>query len=59
MKKRYRRPLWTLIVVVAVLVALRLALPYIVRDVLNRRMDRMGDYHGHVADVDLNLWRGA
>ncbi len=59
MKKRYRLPLWTLVIVIAVLVALRLALPFIVRDVLNKRMDRMGDYHGHVADVDINLWRGA
>lgn len=59
MKKRYRWPLWTLIAVIVVLVALRLALPTIVRNVLNHRMDRMGDYHGHVADVDLNLWRGA
>lgn len=59
MKKCYRLPLWTLVAVIAVLVALRLALPYIVRDVLNKRMDHMGDYHGQVADVDLNLWRGA
>lgn len=59
MKKRYRLPLWTLIAVIAVLVALRVALPTIVLNVLNQRMDRMGDYHGHVAAVDINLWRGA
>src|SRR5699024_2410361 len=43
----------------ALLVALRLALPNIVRNTLNRHMDHMGDYHGHVDDVDLHLWRGA
>ena len=54
-----RRTLIVVLVVVALLVAARLALPYVVRDYLNRTMDRMGDYHGHVADVDIHLWRGA
>ncbi len=58
MKWRYRIPLWLLVVVV-VLVGARLALPWIVRDVVNARMAEMGDYRGHVADVDLHVWRGA
>ncbi len=41
------------------LLALRLALPGIVRDQINARLDDMGEYHGHVADVDIHLWRGA
>lgn len=28
-------------------------------DYLNEKLDHMGDYHGHVASVDLHLWRGA
>lgn len=59
LKRRYRIPLWSVVGVVALLIALRLALPYLVRHVLNQRMDHMGGYHGHVADVDLSLWRGA
>lgn len=59
MKPAYRRTLVIVLVIVVLLVAARLALPYVVKDYLNRRMDRMGDYHGHVADVDIHLWRGA
>ncbi len=41
------------------LLALHLALPYLVRDYLNGKLADMGDYRGHIADVDLALWRGA
>ncbi|HKZ09704.1 MAG TPA: DUF748 domain-containing protein [Rhodanobacteraceae bacterium] len=51
--------LWSLAAVVVALIGLRIALPSIVRHALNQRMDHMGDYHGHVEDVDLSLWRGA
>ena len=56
---RRRWLLWLVLALLAALVLLRLALPSIVRDVLNQRMDQMGDYHGHVEDVDIHLWRGA
>jgi hypothetical protein len=59
MKHLGRRTLIVVLVIVALLVAARLALPYVVKDYLNRRMDHMGDYHGQVADVDIHLWRGA
>ncbi|MBP1473041.1 DUF748 domain-containing protein [Frateuria sp. MAH-13] len=59
MKHVARRTLVIVLVIVALLVVARLALPYVVKDYLNRKMDRMGDYHGHVADVDIHLWRGA
>ena len=59
MKHVARRTLAVVLVVVALLVVARLVLPYVVKDYLNRKMDRMGDYHGHVADVDIHLWRGA
>jgi hypothetical protein len=60
MKRRSRLILsWSLLALLVVLIGLRMALPTIVRNVLNQRMDRMGDYHGHVTDVDLSLWRGA
>lgn len=58
MKKRFSIPLWLLVIVVA-LVGLRLALPSIVRDQINARIAVMGDYRGHVENVDLALWRGA
>ena len=59
MKRRYSWPLGTLIGLVALLVALHIALPYLVRDYLNERLADMGDYQGQITDVDLALWRGA
>lgn len=59
MKHVARRTLIIVLVIVVLLVVARIALPYVVKDYLNRKMDRMGDYHGHVADVGIHLWRGA
>lgn len=59
MKRRYSWPLWTLVGVVVLLVALHFALPYLVRDYLNDKLADMGDYRGQITDVDLALWRGA
>ncbi len=59
MKRRYRWPLWTVAGLVVALVALNIALPYLVRNYLNEKLADMGDYWGEVADVDLALWRGA
>src|SRR5215468_5325415 len=46
------------VVVVGVLVAARLAVPFVVERYVNRSLASMGDYHGRVAGVDLALWRG-
>ncbi|MFJ2981120.1 MULTISPECIES: DUF748 domain-containing protein [unclassified Pseudomonas] len=59
MKARYRWPLVGLASLVVLLVALHLALPYLVRDYLNDKLANMGEYRGQVADVDLAWWRGA
>ncbi|MDF9616282.1 DUF748 domain-containing protein [Pseudomonas entomophila] len=59
MRARYRWPLVMLISLLTLLVALHLALPYLVRDYLNDKLADMGEYRGQVADVDLAWWRGA
>lgn len=59
MKARYRWPLIGLASLAALLLALHLALPYLVRNYLNDRLSDMGDYRGQIADVDLAWWRGA
>lgn len=42
------------------LVAGYLAVPYLIKDYLNDEvLDDMGDYHGYVEDVDVNLLKGA
>ncbi|MCU0124313.1 DUF748 domain-containing protein [Pseudomonas vlassakiae] len=59
MKARYRWPLIGLASLVVLLVALHVALPYLVRDYLNDKLAEMGEYRGQVTDVDLAWWRGA
>lgn len=59
MRARYRWPLIALGSLILLLVALQLALPYLVRDYLNEKLADMGDYRGQVSDVDLAWWRGA
>jgi hypothetical protein len=58
---QYRRRwiIGTLIVVVALVVALRLALSTIATHVANERLRAIGEYSGHVDDIDLALIRGA
>ena len=59
MKRRYSWPLLTLAGLVVLLIAVHIALPYVVRNYLNDKLADMGDYRGQVTDVDLALWRGA
>jgi hypothetical protein len=60
MRSRTKRSL-TVAAVVALIavVGLWLALPAIALHQVNRRIDNLGGYHGHVDDIDLALWKGA
>lgn len=58
---RFRHP-WVAIVVaacIAVLIGLRIALPFVVTRVANHEMETLPGLTGHVAAVHLHLWRGA
>jgi uncharacterized protein YhdP len=57
--RRRNKLLIALAVLVIALVALRLALPSIVRDYVNEQLQALEAYDGSVQDVDLHLWRGA
>ena len=46
-------------IVIVLAVAMRAALPIAVRDYMNRKLGALEAYEGHVADVDIALWRGA
>jgi hypothetical protein len=48
-----------IISLVVILVAARIALPYIVLDYVNKTLDGIEGYQGHVEDVDISLLRGA
>src|SRR5690606_15668337 len=44
---------------VAVVVCARLVAPYYVLKYVNKTLDGLDGYSGHVDDVDLHIWRGA
>lgn len=48
-----------LLALVTLLVAARIALPYLVEDYANKRLAALDSYDGHVGDIDIHLWRGA
>jgi hypothetical protein len=54
-----RRVQWTIITMVVLLVALRLALPYIIKDYVNKQLHKLPEYTGEVGGIDVHLWRGA
>lgn len=41
------------------LIALRIALPYIVLKYVNKQLSELKEYYGHTNDIDIALWRGA
>ncbi len=54
-----RRVVVTVIVLAALLLAARLALPAVVKHLVNTRLQRIPGYTGYVNDIDIHLWRGA
>lgn len=60
MKGIYRsKILWILVILLVAALVVRAMLPIWVRDYVNGKLSEMEDYRGHVADVDIHLWRGA
>jgi hypothetical protein len=47
------------LIVVVVLVAIRLALPYVILHYANKELANMEGYNGHIEDINLALIRGA
>jgi len=50
---------WTIIILVVLLVAIRLALPGTIKYYVNRQLARIPDYSGKVDRIHVHLWRGA
>jgi hypothetical protein len=47
------------LIVLALLVGLRVALPHLVKNYVNKKLDEMPQYDGHISDVNMHPWRGA
>ncbi|HEV2293110.1 MAG TPA: DUF748 domain-containing protein [Tepidisphaeraceae bacterium] len=61
-KKRKRRAFHAgvaLLVIVFLLVCARLAMPWAVREYVNRTINQSPLYNGRIGDIDIHLWRGA
>lgn len=63
MEQRHRRKrnrvFTALLIVVALIVAVRLALPYVILHYANQTLAEMDGYNGHIEDIDLAILRGA
>src|SRR5688500_4672198 len=60
LRKLVRSPLlWIGVVLIAGLIGLRIALPGIVLDYVNKELDQLEGYSGRVEDIDNSLWRGS
>jgi uncharacterized protein YhdP len=56
---RKRKIVFGLLGAAVVLIAARIALPYVVEDYANQKLAALESYDGHVGDIDIHLWRGA
>ncbi len=61
-KKTIRKKKWWLIIgipVIVLLVGCRIVLPYVLLRVVNKELNTITGYKGHVDDIDVALFRGA
>lgn len=60
-KKKFflKKPVKTTLIILAVLLVIRLILPYVVLHYANKSLATMNGYYGHIKDIDLALIRGA
>ncbi|WP_158795496.1 DUF748 domain-containing protein [Pedobacter sp. L105] len=58
--KKFLKPSYIIIIVILMLVVIiRIALPGIVKNYVNKKLNELPGYTGHVADIDIHLIRGA
>ncbi|MHA4741857.1 DUF748 domain-containing protein [Dyadobacter sp. MSC1_007] len=58
-QSRKRRTAKILLILLVLIVAVRLALPYVVLHFANKSLAGMDGYYGHIKDIDLAVIRGA
>lgn len=54
-----RKRIMISLVIIVLLIVARLILPYFVTRYVNKVLNDIPGYVGHVDDIDLRLWRGA
>lgn len=58
-RSKARKGLLALIVVLVLLALVRMAGPYVATWAVNQRLADLGDFSGHIDDLDFAIWRGA
>ncbi len=59
-RKRYKKKRYVLpVVFILLVIIIRLSLPYLVKDYVNKVLADIPGYYGHVEDIDISLIRGA
>jgi hypothetical protein len=56
---KHRLVLWILFIIVIILVALRLYLPYFLIDYVEKQINKIPEYHVKIHDLDVSLWHGS
>uniref|UniRef100_A6VVP9 DUF748 domain-containing protein n=1 Tax=Marinomonas sp. (strain MWYL1) TaxID=400668 RepID=A6VVP9_MARMS len=57
--ERLKNTITFLMMILSILIILRLYLPYWALYTVNQKLSDMGDYSGHIENVDIDLYRGA
>jgi hypothetical protein len=57
--KRIRLLYLLLVIIILAVIVVRLALPGIVKNYVNKKLNELPGYTGHVGDIDIHLLRGA
>jgi hypothetical protein len=59
-KKKRSGTFWkTLLIIIVLILAVRIALPYVLLDQANKRLKELPEYYGHIDDLSLSILRGA
>jgi hypothetical protein len=54
-----RRTTYWVFGVIVLLICIRIALPFVLKNYVNRQLQKSKDYAGHVGEIEMSLWRGA
>lgn len=59
MSRKFHWLVISAVVIIALLISIRAALPYAIKSYVNDTLDQLEDYDGRISDVDLHIIRGA
>src|SRR5688572_27383266 len=58
-RRRRRRHLRVLVWIIGILIIARIALPYVVLHLANKKLASLEGYYGHIEGIDISLYKGS